>query len=78
MIRLTRLLLKKSKRLGDEIKKKIKENDNKKYAHTPTDNTTFNFGEYNQRLMGNKYFTKDLTLDEAKKEQKKCKKVLMS
>ena len=59
----------KSKRLGDEIRKKIKENGNKKYIYTATDNSPFNFGEYSLRLMGNRFSTRDLTLDETKDEQ---------
>ena len=43
-------------------------NDNKKYTYTTTDNTLFDFGSYNLRLIGNNFFTKDLTLDEAKRE----------
>ena len=54
---------------GDEIRKKSKENDNKKYMYTTTNNTPFNFGEYNIRLMGSRFSTRDLTLDEAKDEQ---------
>ena len=36
--------------------------------YTATDNTPFNFGQYNLRLMGNIFSTRDLTLDEAKDE----------
>ena len=61
----------KSKRLGDEIRKKIKENDDKKYTYTATDNTSFNFRKYDLILMGYRFFTRDLTLDKAKQEQKK-------
>ena len=61
--------IEKSKRLGDKIRKKSKENDNKKYMYTTTNNTPFNFGEYNIRLMGSRFSTRDLTLDEAKDEQ---------
>ena len=37
--------------------------------YSATDNTPFDFGKYNLRVMGNIFFTRDLTLDEAKDEQ---------
>ena len=39
---------------------------------------TFNFGECNLKVMGNKFYTGDLTLDEVKDEQKEMQKRLMS
>ena len=64
----------KSKELGDLIKKKTKENDNKNYTYTAADNTLFDFGSYNLKLMGNKFFIRDITIDVAKREQEKMLK----
>ena len=46
----------------------------KKYTYTTTDNNLLNFGECSLRLMGNRFPTRGLTLDEAKKEQKEMQK----
>ena len=67
--KITKFFSEKSKILGDEIKKKIKENDKKNFVYIAADNTPFSFAEYNLRLMGNKFYTGDLTLDEAKDDQ---------
>ena len=62
---------KKLKDLVEKIKKETKENKNKKFVYTTTSNVQYDFNKYRDLILfGNEIYTKNLSLDEAKDEQK--------